>query len=476
MRAVGYFSEWPLSSEERLRPPSLSDQNDGFLRYCEGHGYEPTASFLDSTLEGDRAGFQQLLAYLSRPDRGFLVVVVAGFLHLGLTPTEAVRAYYQLSGLGAKVASVTEGDLDDTRIVELWSVGNPQEERSERVRSAMQRRAVKGQALGRPPYGYRVGPDRRLETVENEAALVRYIFRLYLQEGLGIRLIAKRLNEEGFRTRRNGNWSMVTIRDLLRNRAYLGTYARFGVKVPGSHPALVSEADLHAVAARMARRRPAAAGPRQPGRFLLSGLVQCEACGNRMIGVSRRQRWRRGSGEVVSQAYRYYQCESRTNQSICAYHTRRADELEAAVLQHLTGEVEGAVRRTVIAAGNADAVAAETAAAAERVRGRLRALDRRLADGLAQVTQGRLSRERLRAMGAELAEEHRVSQSDLMALGQRAAAQASEAERRKHQYRQIERIRSEWESLSFAARQALLRELVEAVMVSDTHVSTVLRP
>ena len=58
---------------------------------------------------------------------------------------------------------------------------------------------------------------------------MRYIFRLYLKDGLGIRRIARRLNEEGLRTRRDGLWSMVTVRDILRNRAYVGTYSRFGV-------------------------------------------------------------------------------------------------------------------------------------------------------------------------------------------------------------------------------------------------------
>ena len=64
------------------------------------------------------------------------------------------------------------------------------------------RKAVKGEVLGRPPYGYKVGARRRLELVPEEAVVVRYIFRLYLQEGLGIRLIARRLNEEGLNTSR----------------------------------------------------------------------------------------------------------------------------------------------------------------------------------------------------------------------------------------------------------------------------------
>ena len=45
----------------------------------------------------------------------------------------------------------------------------------------MRRKAVKGEVLGRPPYGYKVGNRRRLELIPEEAVVVRYIFRLYLQ-------------------------------------------------------------------------------------------------------------------------------------------------------------------------------------------------------------------------------------------------------------------------------------------------------
>ncbi len=471
MHAVGYFSE----SRPSEQACSLSDQNDAFLDTCRQQGYEPTASFLDTALDGDRPGFEQLLNYLGRPDRGFIVVVVMAFAHLGAAQIEAARTYYQLIARGAKVVSIKEGPLDEARLLELWAAASPTDAMRERVRNAMRRRAVSGQVLGRPAYGYRVGPDRRLELVEEEAVVVRHIFSLYLQEGLGVRRIAKRLNEDGFQTRRRANWSMVTIRDILRNRVYLGTYARFGVRVPGSHPAIVSEEDFRKVQQGLERRRTVAA-PATRSNYLLSGLAHCDACGNRMIGVSRRQQWTRGNGETVKQTYRYYQCESRTNQSMCDYHTRRADELEAEVVAHVTGAEPGARRPSVISAGNADAVAAETATATARVRGRLRLLDRRLSEQLTRAAAGQLSRDRLRAIADSLVAEHQDAEEELRGHHDRASLQVSAIARRQHQERQVERIRGEWSRLSFAARQAMVRDLVEKVVVSDDEVTTVLRP
>lgn len=490
MRAIGYFSEFPPSkaasadgeSSGGVARQNLSQQNDAFLAYCDAHGAEPAAAFLDplaaleeGRAEGDRPGFRQLLDYLDRPEKGFLTVVVASFAHLGGDLTEAARAYFQVTGRGAQVVSIAEGDLDESAMLALWQADQPSEPVGGRVRDAMRRRAVKGQVLGRPPYGYRIGSDRRLEVVPEEAPLVRLIFDLYTKEGLGIRRIAKRLNEGGYRTRRDGNWSMVTIRDLLRNRAYVGTYARFGVRVPGNHPAIIQESQFKVVQARMAeRRRPAA--PAQPSRFLLSGLLFCGESGSRMIGVTRRQQWTRRDGDVVSNTYRYYQSEARTNQSVGAYYTRRADELEAEVLRHLTGEVPGAVRPAVLSAGDANAVAAEMAVAEARVRSRMRSLDRRLSTRLEAAAAGKLAPERLRESGQEIAVEYRQAENELAALGRRVAAQASSEDHRRHQERQRSRVRTEWERLNFDDRQTLVRELVESVMVKEDSVRTVLRP
>ena len=44
-----------------------------------------------------------------------------------------------------------------------------------------------------------------------------------------------------------------------------------------------------------------------------------------MSASSTGESWRRRSdGTSVQAEYRYYQCETRTNQSMCDYHTRRA--------------------------------------------------------------------------------------------------------------------------------------------------------
>ncbi len=469
MKAIGYFREPAPGSKDE----SLASQNKAFLEFCEEHGYDVAVTFVE-TANGDagRGGFRQLVEYLRRPEKGFVLVVARSLEGLGADQKEAARRYFQLEGLGAQLAFLSGPADPVAQLVRSWGEQSESGQLSERVRAAMRRKAVRGEVLGRPPYGYRVGNRRRLELVPEEAVVVRYIFRLYLHEGMGIRLIARRLNEEGLRTRRGGNWSMVSIRDILRNRVYLGTYSRFGVRVPGSHPALVTPDDFRAVQDRLSSRRNNYA-PRRPSAFLLAGLVRCGHCGNKMIGVSRRQSWRRRSGSEGQAAYRYYQCESRTNQSMCDYHTQRAGELEEAV-RAMLARMDGDALAPQ--AGNEEAVVAEWREEGNRLRARLQQLDRKLEEHLSAAAKGRISKGQLRKLSVATAADRLRLEEALQDTEQKIQDQADARERRRHREQSLARLLEGWETLALADKQPLLREIIDRVVVQDDGVQIVLRP
>jgi len=469
VKAIGYFREPPAGAKGE----SLAEQNKAFLEFCDHHGYEVAITFVETADgNGQRGGFRQLVAYLRRPQQGFLLVVTRALDGLGGDLKEATRRYFQLEGLGAQVAFLSGNADPVSDVVGAWAAKPAGSDLSDRVRAAMRRKAVRGEVLGRPPYGYRVGPRRRLELVPEEAVVVRYIFRMYLHESLGIRLIAGRLNQEELKTRRGGNWSMVSIRDILRNRVYLGTYSRFGVRVPGSHPALVTPDDFRAVQDRLNARRNNYAG-RQPSAFLLAGLARCGYCGNRMIGVSRRQTWRRASGSEGRASYRYYQCESRTNQNLCDYHTQRADELEEQVRASLDSPNGSAL---LPQAGDESAVVAEWQAEAERLQNRLRQLDRRLDEQLSTAARGRITKEQLRKLSTATAAERLRVEDALEEVQRKVRDQGDVSTRRRGRERSLARLLDGWKTLAFDERQTLLRDLVDRVVVRDDGVQVLLRP
>ncbi|HEY7269777.1 MAG TPA: recombinase family protein [Dehalococcoidia bacterium] len=467
MKAAGYFRQ-PAAEKSG---EALGRQQRDFLDVCDRQGYEVAATFAEESHADDTPAFGQLIDFLRKPEKGFVVVVVASPEVLADDVNTAAARFLEIESLGGRVEFLLRGSDAMSTLMESWTKGQS-EGMSARVRSAMRRKAVKGEILGRPPYGYKVGQRNRLELVPEESVVVRYIFRLYLHEGLGIRLIARRLNEEGLRTRRERPWSMVSIRDILRNRAYLGTYQRLGVRVPGTHPALVSPEDFRRVEERLSDRRTNYS-PRSVQPFLLSGLAHCANCGNRMIGVSRRQSWkRRTDGTEMAASYRYYQCESRTNQGICSYHTHRAEDLEDTVRRHLA-EIDP---RTMGAAGDDAAVLAEWQAQAKRLRERLHLIDRRIGRSLEAASAARLSRDKLRTQGLAMAQERLKTEDELRAAQWRAENYASASERRRARAAALAKLVQRWEELPTAEHQELLRDLIDRIIVSDDAAKLLLRP
>ena len=119
---------------------------------------------------------------------------------------------------------------------------------AERIRDKIAASKAKGMWMGgTPPLGYR--PDgRTLAIVEEQAALVREIFALYLQLG-NVRLVTGQLLRQGgrspIRTRANGttfggcHFTRGQLYAMLRNPIYVGEIAHGAKRYPGQHPAII---------------------------------------------------------------------------------------------------------------------------------------------------------------------------------------------------------------------------------------------
>ena len=350
MRAIGYFRT--TDGENDDLPDYLQER---FKEYCERYLHQPVAVFRDipdahsdfsifGSGNGNGNGngahsrrfpeYGRMLEHIVSSRSNYLVVVPDS-THLGKDLEEVVRKIIEIESTGCKVIC-EDDDLPDPLQNALDALGpaGVSKERSERIKDSMRRRAMLGKGLGKPPYGYRNSKDGTLEIVEDEATIVRLIYEKYVEEGLGLRLIAQHLNERDIKTRRGGRWNMVTIRDILRNPTYTGTYYRFGLRLPKAHEAIISPKEYRMAQDQTKSRRPSSRSVNTEP-FLLSGLAECGYCGNKMMGVTRRQSWKRKDGNSARGIYRYYQCQSRNNQSLCGYHTWRAGVLESDVLSQI---------------------------------------------------------------------------------------------------------------------------------------------
>ena len=100
----------------------------------------------------------------------------------------------------------------------------------ERSRRGKRSKAKAGiiNVLGGAPFGYKYirktpQSNASYEIVEQEALIVREIFKLYTEEFLSLRAIAKELGNRQIKTRKGHVcWQATTIRNLLSNAAYIG--------------------------------------------------------------------------------------------------------------------------------------------------------------------------------------------------------------------------------------------------------------
>lgn len=78
-----------------------------------------------------------------------------------------------------------------------------------------------------PPYGYEIvklkgEKGHTLKVVPDEARIVRLIYDLYTNEGMGYITIAHHLNSMHIKTKRNDMWSQSSVLKVLKNEAYTG--------------------------------------------------------------------------------------------------------------------------------------------------------------------------------------------------------------------------------------------------------------
>lgn len=95
---------------------------------------------------------------------------------------------------------------------------------SERLKFGFRQSIKNGRVLGNGKlWGYDK-KDCRLTVNEEEAGVVRLIFDLYANEGLGIRRLSQTLFDMGYTSRKGNEFNGLTIRHILTNPKYKGWY------------------------------------------------------------------------------------------------------------------------------------------------------------------------------------------------------------------------------------------------------------
>lgn len=183
---------------------------------------------------------------------------------------------------------------------------------AERTRDKMSAARRKGKYVGGSPVlGYDVdSKTKRLLVNDEEAAMVRGIFALYLEHPAMLATVNE-LNARGWQRKRwitrkgtesgGGTWDKGNLHRLLTNIIYTGKVKYQEVIYPGEHPAIVEEAVWEKTQALLHRNaKEGGRRVRSSHGALLRGLLHCPHCNHAMT-----HSWTK---KPNGRCYRYYVC------------------------------------------------------------------------------------------------------------------------------------------------------------------------
>ena len=215
---------------------------------------------------------------------------------------------------------------------------------SERIKFGFRQSIKNGRVLGNDKlYGYDKH-DCMMTINEGEAEIVRTIFSLYANDGLGIRKISQRLYEMGYTSREGNAFNVLTIRHMLENPKYKGWYcgnktqsldyrtkkkafldeSEWVMYPDPAIPAIVSEELWNRANAlykeRSRQMKQHANGAVYHNRYPYSGKIYCEAHGT----TFHRQMLKSKSGRKEVWQCKVYRAEGR---AACSAPQVRSEEL-----------------------------------------------------------------------------------------------------------------------------------------------------
>ena len=311
-----------VSTDDQRSNFSIPTQIAECMSYCDKQGYSivgnayvdrqtgldavkganTVPAYVDdySSRELNRPGLDAALTYLE--DYGFDVVVVHSIDRLARDPYVRQTLEREFIKRGGKVEYALgnyedspEGDVrkDLDATFAKWENAK----RVERCNRGKRGKAEKGLFVGgRTPFGYVLDAkgEGGVSIHEEQAEVVRLIYRLYGEENYSMRMVLAELEKRGIPSYTGKlNWHLSAIRNILTNTAYMG-YVFYNKSLCHSNsirefrdkrewiridiPPLVPSHVYALVQARIKDHREAIR--RRPQHFyLLSGMIRCAECG-----------------------------------------------------------------------------------------------------------------------------------------------------------------------------------------------------
>lgn len=341
MRIAAYCR---VSTDKDEQLDSLNHQKEFFVEYAKRSGHELVRLYADEGISGTslkkREEFKRLLrdAELGLFD----MVVVKDISRFARNTVDALQSIRKLKSMGICTLFLTANmdSMGDSEFILTLFSAMAQEESSnlsKRVKWGKRINAEKGRVPQRI-FGYDRIDNFTLEINPSEAGIVRKIFSLYNDQGLGCRTISATLNRDRDKTKLGSDWNARGVRRVLVNPIYCGILINHKYEIEDyltgrqirlpeeeqfchSRPAwaIVTPEAFRKAQEIMASRRtqydsgePFMAG-RYSAKHIFSTLIKCAHCGRSFTRKSytytnTRVYWRC----VTNDQYTAEKCDNRT--------------------------------------------------------------------------------------------------------------------------------------------------------------------
>ena len=222
MNAVGYIR---VSTEDQAKEGvSLDNQRQKIKSYCQLKDLTLEKIIKDSGISAknlNRPGVQKVITMARKKEID--AVVVFKLDRIFRSTVDAIETTKMFDKMGISFHSIFE-TLDTKsamgRLFFTLTAALAEMERriiGERTKEALAYKRSRNEKTGGDiPYGFNLTENRLLVENEDEQGVIRLIHRLK-QQGLSLRKISKKLEQEGFKTKRgNGHWHPQTVSAILK--------------------------------------------------------------------------------------------------------------------------------------------------------------------------------------------------------------------------------------------------------------------
>lgn len=322
--------------------------------------------FQDNGISGRKANkrpaFQQMIALAKSKEHPIDTIIVWKFSRFARNQEESIVYKSLLKKNNVDVVSVSEPLIDGPfgslieRIIE-WMDEYYSIRLSGEVMRGMTQNALRGHYQGDAPIGYRSPGNKKPPEKDPKTIQIPIMMKDLLLSGSSLLQIARKLNEQGYRTKHGNLWDARGVRYVLENPFYTGisrwNYTDRGrqlkpadevIYTKGNWEPLWDKATLEEIKKHLAMNmRKTKSRDVSAAKHWLSGLLICSTCGGTLAY----------SGTKNS---RGFQCWKYTKGFCNESHYIGIRPIEKMVIEYLESILHSpAIVYTVISSASADA-------------------------------------------------------------------------------------------------------------------------